>query len=166
MEWERKISENSPQNPRYGHTGILYQKKFFVFGGKIKTYNGHILGDLDIYDLQENIWFQPANFSSKLSLSLRRNHVAELIGHQMLIHGGIGEDNQGLGDCELLSLTSPYKWTPAVITELSVSPILYGHASALVIPSDYRYNPRMNIYKFPDLGFGKMTFNKVKNFFI
>ena len=118
------------------------------------------MADLDIYDLIEDAWIQP-NFISKNFLSQRTNHIAELIGHHMIIHGGINDDNKVLGDVHLLSL-SPFKWSPANLNDQTPSPSLYGHACALVIPSELRFNPRMNIYKFPEISFGKMTtHNKV-----
>jgi hypothetical protein len=124
----------------------------------------HLMGDLDIYDLNENTWSTPG-FSSKVFLPIRRNHIAELIGHQIFVHGGTSEDNDILGDCFLLSL-SPYKWTTAIINEITPAPFLTGHASCLVVPSEYRLSTRMNIYKYPEIGFGKLTSNKVKNFII
>lgn len=163
MEWERKYCDNSPNYPRYGHTGILYQKKFIIFGGKIKALNSSFFADIDIYDLNENTWTQPS-FSSNNFLQLRRNHVAELIGHQLLIHGGFNEDNQVLNDCHILSM-SPYKWNTTTISDSTPTPALAGHACCLVVPSDLRYNARMNIYKYPDIGFGKLASNKVTHIF-
>ena len=162
LEWDKRDSENLPSYPRYGHTGILYQKKYIVYGGKIKSITYHLMGDLDIYDLNENTWSTPG-FSSKNFLAPRRNHIAELIGHQIFIHGGLSEDNEVLGDCHVLSL-NPYKWITAAINELTPSPHLTGHASTLVVPSDLKYNARMNIYKYPEVGFGKLYANKVKKF--
>jgi len=159
LEWERILCDNSPVNPRYGHTGILYQKKFVVFGGKVKSGNYQYLADIDIFDMIEKTWTQP-NFSSKSHLCLRRNHVAELVGHQILVHGGMSEENQVLSDCHVLSL-NPYKWNYATISDITPSPALAGHACALVVPSEYKYNARMNLYKYPDIGFGKLSSNKV-----
>jgi len=164
MEWERQNCDNCPIYPRYGHTGILYQKKFIVFGGKIKAGNYQYLADLDIFDLNEKTWSQPT-FNSKSFLPLRRNHVAELVGHQIIIHGGMSEDNQVLADCHVLSL-NPYKWNYATISDLTPTPALSGHASSLVVPAELKYNARMNIYKFPDVGFGKITSNKVFDIFL
>lgn len=164
MEWEKKECENIPQYPRYGHTGTLYQKKFIVYGGKVKSMTYHLMGDLDIYDLTENTWSSPG-FSSKSYLPARRNHIAELIGHQIFFHGGTSEDNEILGDCYCLSL-NPYKWLPAAVSDITPSPQLSGHASALVVPAEYRLNSRMNIYKYPEIGFGKIASNKVRIFFV
>ena len=159
LEWEKRACDNTPTYPRYGHSGILYQKKFIVFGGKVKAGNYQYLADLDIFDVNENTWSQPS-FNSKTFLPLRRNHAAELVGHQIIIHGGMTEDSQILGDCHVLSL-SPYKWNYATISDLTPSPVLAGHACALVIPAEFRYNARMNLYKYPDIGFGKLASNKV-----
>jgi len=83
-----------------------------------------------------------------------------LIGHQIIVHGGMTEDNQILGDCHILSLT-PYKWVAATISDITPTPALAGHACSLVVPAEFRYNARMNIYKYPDVGFGKLASNKV-----
>jgi hypothetical protein len=123
----------------------------------------HLMGDLDIYDLNENTWSSPP-FTSKAYLPARRNHIAEVIGHQMFVHGGSGEDGDILGDSYILSL-SPYKWLPASISDLTSSPHLTGHASCLVVTAEFRLNARMNIYKYPEIGFGKITSNKVKKSF-
>jgi hypothetical protein len=118
------------------------------------------MGDLDIYDLIDNTW-STGGFTSKNFLPARRNHIAELIGHQIFVHGGWGEDNEVLGDCHVLSL-NPYKWNPATISDITPSPFLTGHASALIVPAELKYNARMNIYKYPEIGFGKIYSNKVK----
>jgi hypothetical protein len=121
------------------------------------------MGDLDIYDLNDNTWSSPG-FSSKNFVTQRKNHIAELIGHQIIIHGGTSENDEVLGDCMVLSL-NPYKWMPAALNEITPAPFLTGHSSALVVPADLRYNPRMNIYKYPEMGFGKLYTNKVLIFF-
>jgi hypothetical protein len=153
-----------PVYPRYGHSGVIYQKKFIVYGGKVKSITYHLMGELDIYDLNENTWSSPG-FTSKAYLPARRNHIAEIVGHHMFVHGGTGEDNEIYGDCYILSL-SPYKWLPAAISDVTPSPHLTGHSSCLVVPAEYRLNTRMNIYKYPEIGFGKIASNKVKKIFI
>jgi len=159
LEWEKKNSDNIPPYPRYGHTGIIYQKKLYVFGGKCKSNNYHYIADLDIFDLVESQWFTP-NFSSKSSLELRRNHVADLIGSQMIIHGGMTEDNRILNDAHVLTM-NPLKWTSLNISEFTPGPALSCHASAVVLPMDLKYNQRSSLYKFPENTFGKLISNRV-----
>lgn len=159
LEWEKKNSDNIPPYPRYGHTGVIYQKRLYVFGGKCKSNNYHYLADLEIFDLTESQWFTP-NFNSKTVLELRRNHVAALVGNQMIVHGGFNEENKVLNDAHILSM-SPLKWTPLNISEFTPGPYLSGHASAVVLPMDIRYSARTSIYKFPENGFGKLAANRV-----
>ena len=78
----------------------------------------------------------------------------------MIIHGGINEDNKVLSDAHVLSM-SPLKWTPLNISEFTPGPYLSGHASAVVLPTDLKYNARTSLYKFPESGFGKLTSNRV-----
>lgn len=162
MEWEKKNSDTPTSNPRYGHTGTIHQKKLYVIGGKCKSTNNHYIADLDVFDLVENQWISPINFNSKSIMDLRRNHVADLIGNQIIIHGGVNEDNKILNDSFVLS-TSPLRWTELNYSEFSSSPALMGHASAVVLPSEIKYNHRTNIYKFPDhnTGSGKIGNTKV-----
>jgi hypothetical protein len=134
-------------------------KKFYVFGGKIKSNNYHYLADLEIYDLNDNSWII-SNFNSKNNLELRRNHIADLIGQQMIIHGGLSEDNVTLSDTYLLNLF-PLKWCSVNISEFTPPPALTSHSSAVVLPADIRYNVRTSIYKFPENSFGKLTSNRV-----
>lgn len=160
MEWQKKKSENIPSYPRYGHTGIIYHKKFYVFGGKFKLHNYHYMADLDIYDLTENHWITP-NISTKKFLELRRNHVADLIGNQMIIHGGMNEDNKILNDVYALSMSPPLKWHQLNISDFITGPALASHASALVIPMEIKFSEKTSIYKFPENGIGKLNWNKV-----
>jgi len=160
LEWQNKKSENIPSYPRYGHTGIIYQKRFYVFGGKSKLHNYHYMADLDVFDLTENQWFTP-NISTKKYIELRRNHVADLIGNLMIIHGGTNEENKILNDVCALSMSPPLKWQHLNISDFIVGPALAAHASALVIPMELKYSVKTSIYKFPENGIGKLSWNKV-----
>jgi len=94
----------------------------------------------------DNQWFTP-NFSSKSALDLRKNHVADLIGHQ---------------NAHALSMV-PLKWSPLIISEFTPGPALACHASAVVLPTDIKYNQRTSLYKFPENAFGKIASNRVIN---
>jgi hypothetical protein len=85
---------------------------------------------------------------------LRKNHIAELIGNQMLIHGGINENNQVLGDCCYLNLNlNQLKWGACQIHKSSPGPRLYGHTSALVLPKEYYTSNKLSIFNYPDVDF-------------
>jgi hypothetical protein len=115
--------------------------------------------DLEIFNLEEKTWFSPILYT-KNTLQLRRNHVADLVGHQMIVHGGINENNEYLNDVCLFTF-SPMKWQMCSISEDSPGPMVAGHACALVLPSDLKYNPRLNIYKFPDIGVARLQNTRV-----
>ena len=119
---------------------------------------------MDVFDLNENSWITP-NFTSKPYVELRRNHVSDLIGFHILIHGGISENNKILSDCHALT-TSPLKWNMVQISEFTPGPALSGHASAVVLPMDLKYSTKTSLYKFPEsTNYGKMQNNKVNFFF-
>jgi hypothetical protein len=82
----------------------------------------------------------------------RKNHIAELVGNQMLIHGGINENNQVVGDCYYLNLTQ-LKWGACPIIRTTPSPRLYGHSSVLVLPKEYYASNKLSIFNYPDVEF-------------
>jgi len=71
------------------------------------------------------------------------------IGQQMFIHGGVSDENEVLGDSFLFSLTN-HKWYACSIDEECTIPKLCNHKSALVLPSEQKYNSKMTIYKLND----------------
>ena len=157
-------------NPRYGHTGILYQKKFYIFGGKQKSHNFTGFGDLEIYSLQDNKWIIPSVYT-KSYLKLRKNHVAELVGNHMFVHGGISEDGDYLNDSYLLGF-HPIKWSKCIIKkslggdkgtdEIDISPFLSGHACCLVLSDEFNNN-KLNIYNIPTLKSGSKILSRIKH---
>lgn len=72
----------------------------------------------------------------------------------MLIHGGINENNQVLGDCCYLNLNlNQLKWGACQIHKSSPGPRLYGHTSALVLPKEYYTSNKLSIFNYPDVDF-------------
>ena len=160
MEWNRHEPNCLIPNQRYGHTGVLYGKKFYVFGGRSKQQNYSYLSDLEVYNLDDKTWSTPLIVSKNI-LQLRRNHIAKVIGHQMFIHGGINENGEYLNDSFLFTFY-PQRWNQCIITDPANAPYLTGHAACLVLPTEIKYNSKMNIYKLPELGYGKSS-SKVNN---
>ena len=148
LEWSKLPSTNST-NCRFGHTSVYYQNKIYFYGGRVKVEKASMLVGLEIYSINENI-FVSSNI--KGGPSKRRNHIAELIGNLMLIHGGIGEDNEILDDCYLLNLQI-LKWMSPSLVPYGASPKVYGHSSCLVIPYSILNNNKFNIYRYPDLDY-------------
>ena len=162
LEWE-KINPNIQIENRYGHTALALNNKLYIFGGKTKYSNTSVINGLDIFSFQNN---------SFLNISIqgerpenRRNHIAIFIGNQMLIHGGINENGKVLNDTYLLSVNQ-LKWHKCIMDKNSYSPKLCGHACSLVVPLSYLYNPKFNIYNFPENENIKKKVMKEKGLFI
>ena len=188
MIWEKlKLNNHIPN--RFGHSCIIdkNRKKLYIFGGRTKiitvnnninnnhnnhnnfinSYNNIICG-LDIYNLNNNNFSTPI-FSSKKSPLLRRNHICELIGNFMIIHGGITENNEILNDVYLFNIQlfnyiinkdRNYNdnlineiWNKLILSPYSKSPYLYGHSASLVIPKDIINNTEFSIYKYPEISY-------------
>ena len=147
---------NSPANYRFGHSCVLFQKKLYIFGGKSKQDQYTYYADLEIYDLDNDKWTTPIIYT-KNTLKLRKSHAALIVGQFMWLHGGITEDNEISGDAYLLGF-SPLKWYPCSVS--GNAPAVSGHSCCLVLSSDIMYNPKLNIYKYPELGVRRQK-NKV-----
>jgi hypothetical protein len=158
LEW-KKIDPGLAGNLRYGHTGTIHLKKFYLFGGKYANYP--VMGDLEIFNLETSSWSTPSLFTSS-TLKLRRNHVAVDIGQHILIHGGISEAEEYLGDCYLLNY-SPLKWVHVNISPDCDTPVLAWHSACLVLPNDQKYSPKLTIYKLPEQGIARRSFSRIKD---
>ncbi len=148
--WEPIKQTNEVIDKRCGHTSIIYKSKLIIFGGRYL--HNIALGDVDIYNIEQNYW-EMNNYNSTIFLKLRRNHVACLVGSQMFIHGGIDEDGNYLCDSFLLSLNNN-KWAKAKINNFRrniILPKLAYHSCCLVVPYEIQIHPRFNIYKIPDI---------------
>ena len=149
LEWQ-KIHIKKPTKCRFGHTSLYYQNNIYYYGGRVKEkfkdkINSVLVG-LEIFSFNNNSFSSPdINPEPKK----RRNHISCMIGGQMFIHGGIGEENEILTDCFLLNF-EPLKWISPSVNTYVPMPKVYGHACCLVIPSLILCNYRFNIYKYPD----------------
>ena len=148
LEWSKIIQKDSSLN-RFGHTAIVYQNKIYFFGGRTKNESGFSYQGFEIFSLIEGVYYNP-NLGRINCPKLRRNHIAELINEQILIHGGITENNEILNDCYLLNL-NPLKWYKANINKMTPGPKLYGHTSSLVVPKQHLLSHKFSVYTYPDI---------------
>ena len=96
--WEKKTLKNEYMfNLRYGHTAVLYNDCIYIFGGNInlrKLRNN--LEDILIYNINLNT-LKTAQFKNEKNIfsqkyvyiPLRRNHIAHVVGWNMIVYGGI-----------------------------------------------------------------------------
>ena len=151
LEWA-KILQKSPTNNRFGHTSVIYQNKIFLFGGRTKYGGGFVSPGLEIFSLTENS-FTNQDPEGNIFPEPRKNHISELIGAQMFIHGGLNETNEILNDCYFLNLNQ-LKWGICTINRTTPSPRLYGHTSCLVLPKEYYQSHKLTIFSYPEMEIG------------
>ena len=93
---QQKIKENN-YNFKYGHTSILYNDSLYIFGGNINLNKiKYQIEDIIIYNII-NKTLKVANFKKEggkynknyFRIPYRRNHICEIIGWNMVVHGGI-----------------------------------------------------------------------------
>ena len=162
LEWE-KINQNNPLENRYGHTALALNNKLYIFGGKTKYATSSILNGLEIYSFNSNTFSNNNNIGGERPEN-RKSHIAVFVGTQMLIHGGINETGKVLNDAYILNL-NPLKWYKCVVDRICQWPKLFGHACSLVMPLNYLFNPRFNLYSFPENDIpNKKKINKRKRF--
>ena len=146
--WEALNAPSQLMEGRSGHTGIIYKSKLIIFGGRYL--NNTNLADVDIYNIDNNSWTMP-QLNTSIFLTLRRNHVACLVGQQMFIHGGVDELGEYLDDSYLLNLSGNYRWFKASTIAYGPSPKLGYHSCCLVCPIDIQKNPKFSVYRFPEI---------------
>lgn len=159
LEWHKINSENI-SNCRFGHSGVIYQNKIYIFGGRTKVAQSSVIANFDLFGIHERRWLNQT-VPPKNQPMLRRNHIAQLIGGQMLIHGGLGENGEILGDCALLSF-NPLKWNLCSVNPYLPHPCVYGHSSAVVVQADILTNHKFTIYKYPEFGVNKLYASRLK----
>eukprot|EP00347_Sterkiella_histriomuscorum_P009022 403342827 len=80
---------------RFGHSAVVYQNYLYVFGG----WDGNVtLSDLTIFDLNLNLWVQPANI--KGAVKGRYRHTAISTDTSMYIFGGIDQQQERFNDIQ------------------------------------------------------------------
>ena len=162
LEWKKINPENVIEN-RYGHTGLSLNNKLFIFGGKTKYLNTSYMNGLDIFSFSEKKMLNNTIYGEKPEN--RKSHIAVFVGAQMLIHGGINEEGKILDDSYLFNMHS-LTWSKCIINKICQHPKLWGHSSCLVIPGQILYNPKFNIYSFPEFDTVKKKNIKKKGLFI
>ena len=162
LEWKKITPANLIEN-RYGHTALYMNNKLFIFGGKTKYLNTSYMNGLDIFSFQEKKIIYCPIYGEKPEN--RKSHIAIFVGTQMLIHGGINEEGKVLDDTVLLNMHT-LTWSNCSINKICQHPKLWGHACCLVIPGQILYNPKFNIYSFPEFETPKKKSIKKKGLFV
>jgi hypothetical protein len=82
--------------------------------------NRHCIQDIGMFDLHSRDWkrieAKGAHLFSGVMPEERRNHVADLLNHHMIIYGGVDGFNKVLNDVWSLDLVKK-EWTPLLTQE-------------------------------------------------
>ena len=96
-------------NPRYGHTTVLFNDCLYIYGGKFNLKNmKYPLEDILVYNISSNS-MKIGNFKNEKNrlsqkyvyIPPRRNHIAHVIGWNMIVHGGIDISKENIKDNNL-----------------------------------------------------------------
>lgn len=147
LEWKKIITLNN-SSCRFGHSASFFQNKLFVYGGRVKVNHVTEFVESEIFNLDSKTWMIPSFQDTEKPL-MRRNHMHETVGQQLLIHGGVGENEEIFNDTFILNFPT-MKWTQANISSTNQGPHLYGHSSCLVLPYELKFSSRLNVYKYPE----------------
>ena len=165
VSWSKVKSINST-NIRFGHTAVFDKSgsKIYLYGGVAKydqNINSEFLSKsylycgIEYYDLKTKEFNKPV-MSYRIQPEHRRNHIAELIGNDLVIMGGINDNNEILNDVHSLNLSFPNgikeRWKEVDIAQTSEvdTPYLFGHASALAVQGSVSRSTKFSLYKYPD----------------
>lgn len=104
--WKKRIIKDLNLNPRFGHTTVLFNDCLYIYGGKFNLRKlQYPLEDFLMYHIPTDsmkigIFKNSKNMSNRkyLDIPQRRNHIAQVIGCYMVVHGGIDISIENLRD--------------------------------------------------------------------
>ena len=161
-----KVKSTNGSFVRFGHTAVFDKtcSKIYIYGGRTKyeQFPETKLGEktygfcgIEYYDFRTKEFGKPV-MSYRMQPDHRRNHIAELIGSDLVIMGGINENNDILNDVYSLNLNFPNgikeRWKEVdIVNTMNVeTPFLFGHASALAVQGAVAKCNKFSLYKYPD----------------
>lgn len=105
--WKKKIFEKEINfNPRYGHTTVAFNDCLYIYGGKFNLKKlKYPLEDILVYNIPTNLMKigtfknEKNKYNQKyIYIPMRRNHIAHVIGWNMIVHGGIDISKEYIKD--------------------------------------------------------------------
>jgi hypothetical protein len=129
-------TQGSVPVPRWGHSAVLWQDQWIVFGGAALddgSGNSTDFNDavsLDLSAMPVMTWIQPSGVLNPPPA--RHWHAAAIFGTSMLVYGGFSFAlNDVLDDLWIVPLYGPDAWTWSMLTPSNPTP-LYGHRATVV----------------------------------
>ena len=104
--WKKRVIKDMNLNPRFGHTTVLFNDCLYIYGGKFNLRKlKYPLEDFLMYHIPTNtmkigVFKNSKNLTTRkyLEIPQRRNHIAQVIGFYMVVHGGIDISIENLRD--------------------------------------------------------------------
>lgn len=101
----------TPIPSRCNHTAVVFNQDIIIFGGEdefdINTKQKYISRDTIVYNPQRNVW--RFLICKGDDIAARRNHAAVMVGKQMVVFGGINQQQEFLCDFLVLDIITQ-KW--------------------------------------------------------
>ena len=160
-----KLKSNNSSCFRFGHTAVFDKSgsKIYLYGGRTKydqypedsfMARHYVFCGIEYFDLKTKEFNKPV-MSYRIQPEYRRNHIAELVGSDLVIMGGINENDEILNDVHCLNLNFPNgikeRWKEVDIANTEVdTPFLFGHASVLAVQGAVARCSKFSLYKYPD----------------
>lgn len=159
-QWTMITSKEEPL-PRYGHSSVVFKKEIYIYGGIVTdiTYMGR--EDLIIYDTEKKKLKLEEKTFNKMNLKWRRNHTADMVGNHMVVFGGIDDTGMIIDDLCALDLNFTLKWNIIETKGQKQKPLAY-HCTSLILSSEKKNHPLLNLFKFPEMPSGRTTIKGCK----
>ena len=103
--WKKIFFEKDIKfNTRYGHTTVLFNDCLYIYGGRFNLKKlKYPLEDILVYNIHSNVmkigtFKNERNILSRkyIYIPIRRNHIAHVIGWNMIVHGGIDNSRENI----------------------------------------------------------------------
>ena len=166
--WRKiKYNQESDFNPRYGHSCVLFNNSLYIFGGNLNLRKlKYPLEDILIYNIQTNTMkadrfrFEKYTYTKKnIYVPQRRNHIAQAIGWNMIVHGGIDITKEYLKEINGDINVEEIRYNGAEIKNMDIHANVLGDFMALDLTTLKWMNLSNIIYKIQ----GKKAAKKIKN---
>ncbi len=161
------MDQGSAERKRYGHTMSLWDGKLVMVGGS-KMYNRDMkrrecLNDIQIYDPPTNIWKEI--MPNGAYLEPRRYHATCIVGHHMVVNGGLNDKDAYLNSTLAINLTGlmdkdndeekVYRWVQLKTENTRTGNVAHHACQLVVAPERYKYIKLVSLTSMPDLRYGK-----------
>lgn len=147
--WSKEeITKGDLPIPRCLHSIVFFSGELFIFGGSIMEFEKPH-EDIIIFNPTSNSFFIPERTYNRTEVKWRKAHASFNVKNHMIIHGGIDEFENFLGDAWILNLIS-LKWDVLDTRGSSLGAIAY-HSCCVAINSDKFNHKNFELYRSSDI---------------